>query len=160
MITQELVKELFDYHYGELYWRVSLSRSVKIGDAAGSVNSTGYKQTRINGKIYQNHRLIFLWHHGYLPKKVDHKDNISLNNAIDNLRIATSIENGQNAKKRVDNTSGVKGVYKVKSEKKWRVQLSVGKTRKSFGSYHDIQIAKFIAETMRYKYHGAYANHG
>jgi hypothetical protein len=53
---------------------------------------------------------------------VDHADRNGLNNQRYNLR-ATPDQNPQNAKIRIDNTSGFKGVSK--SGKKWRVQISV-----------------------------------
>lgn len=159
MITQELVLHLFDYRDGQLYWRVRPSTSVQIGAIAGSVNSTGYKQTRIDKKIYLNHRIIFLWHYGWLPKNVDHKDKNPLNNKIDNLRSATEAENSWNAKLRVDNTSGIKGVYKTKSDKKWRVQVQVNNKRKNIGGFDDLELAELVAIMAREKYHGAYANH-
>jgi hypothetical protein len=160
MITKELVQHLFDYRDGQLYWRVRPSTSVRIGAITGSVNSTGYRQTRINKKIYLNHRIIFLWHYGWLPKNVDHKDKNPLNNKIDNLRAATESENSWNAKVRVDNTSGIKGVYKTKSENKWRVQVQVNNKRKNIGGFDDLELAELVAIMAREKYHGAFANHG
>ena len=160
MITQDQVKDLFDYRDGELYWKVKLSNRIKIGDKAGNLDGRGYWQTRINGKNYLIHRIVFLMFNGYLPKKIDHANTNSLDNKIDNLRPATNFENGYNAKTPKNNTSGVKGVYWNKRQQKWHVQLAIKGKVKFFGQYHDIEVAKFIAETMRYKYHGAFANHG
>jgi hypothetical protein len=159
MITQDQVKDLFDYRDGELYWQISTS-NIKIGAKAGSVNSNGYRAIKVNGKHYKAHRLIFLYHYGYLPKYLDHIDGNSLNNCIKNLRPATISENSCNTKKRTDNKSGIKGVSWNKQNKKWIVQLQVKNKNRYFGLYHDIEIAKFIAETMRYKYHGAFARYG
>jgi hypothetical protein len=160
MITQKQVKDLFEYRDGELYWIVSLAHKIKIGDMAGSINNTGYRRVGVNNKDYLNHRLIFLMFHGYLPQYIDHIDGNLLNNRIENLRSATKSENSQNTRKRIDNSSGVKNVTWLKRDKKWRVELNVNGNRKNFGHYYDIEVAKFIAETMRYKYHGAFANHG
>ena len=129
-LTQDQLKDLFDYREGVLYWRISLSNRVKIGDKAGNVNSKGYLRANINGVRYYNHRIIFLMFYGYLPNLVDHKDNNPLNNKIENLREASSSQNNCNAKKRADNTSGIKGVSWRKRDKKWRVYLNVnGKTK-------------------------------
>ena len=160
MITQEQVKKLFDYRNGELYWMINPCKNVKIGDMAGSLNNKGYKRTSINKKIYSIHRLIFLMFHGYLPKVLDHIDGNRLNNQIENLREATAAQNQHNSKKPITNTSGVKCVFWHKQTKKWQVKLKTNGVSKSFGLYNDIEVAKFIAETMRYKYHGAFANHG
>jgi hypothetical protein len=160
MITQDQVKELFEYRAGELYWKVKPAQRVKIGDKAGTAKARGYIGVKIKRKLYPVHRLIFLMFYGYLPNCIDHIDNNPSNNKIENLRLATLSENQYNAKVRKDNKSGVKGVNWHKNVKKWCVQLVINGKTKHFGSYHDIQIAKFIAETMRYKYHGAFANHG
>ena len=160
MITQDQVKDLFDYRDGELYWKVATSKRIKIGDKVKSLGSDGYLRGTINGKKYANHRIIFLMFNGYLPKKVDHRDNNPLNNRIGNLREATVPQNAHNSKKPITNTSGVKGVVWHTQAKKWQVQLQVNGVHKYFGQYHDIDVAKFIAETMRYKYHGQFANHG
>ena len=159
-ITQNQVKDLFDYRDGELYWKISLAYKIKIGNKAGSLNGRGYLNTKIKGRLYRNHRIIFLYHHGYLPKCIDHIDGNKINNRIENLREATISQNICNARTRADNTSGVKGVSWHKQTKKWIVQLQVKNKAKYFGLYHDIEVAKFIAETMRNKYHGAFANHG
>ena len=160
MITQEQVKKLFDYRNGELYWMINPCKNVKIGDMAGSLNNKGYKRTSINKKIYSIHRLIFLMHYGYLPQCLDHIDGNKTNNKIENLREATPSQNCYNAKKSIINTSGVKGVSWDSNNKKWRVRFWISNIQKDFGSYYDIKVAKFIAETMRYKYHNAFANHG
>ena len=159
-ITQQLVKELFEYKDGVLYWKIKFSRSVNIGDKSGFIEKTGYCRNRINGKQYASHRLIYLYHHGYLPEFIDHIDNNPLNNRIENLREATAAQNQYNKKINKNNTSGVKGVHWHVRNKKWQVQLRIDGKPKSFGSYHDIEVAKFIAETMRHKYHGQFANHG
>jgi hypothetical protein len=160
MITQDQVKDLFEYRDGDLYWKVQPAYRIKIGSKAGTISSNGYWQTSIKHKKYSNHRLIFLMFYGYLPVEIDHIDNNPLNNRIENLREATRFENNYNIRKRADNTSGVKGVSWDKVRQKWRVQLCVEGKKKSFGYYHNIKVAKFIAETMRYKYHGAFARYG
>ena len=159
-ITQDQVKDLFEYRDGELYWKISLAHKIKINDMAGSINNGGYKRVGVNNKDYLNHRLIFLMHYGFLPAEIDHIDGNKVNNNIENLREATRSENNCNVRTRADNTSGVKGVCWHKRDKKWQVRVTVNGKEKHFGIYHDIEVAKFIAETMRYKYHGKFANHG
>jgi hypothetical protein len=159
-ITQDQVKELFEYCDGELYRKVKTNRNIKIGAKAGYLNKSGYVITSINGKLYFNHRIIFLMFHGYLPEFIDHIDNNPLNNQIENLREATSTQNQYNRLIQKNNTSGVKGVSWNTQKQKWHVQLRINNKLKYFGRYYDLEVAKFVAETMRYKYHGAFANHG
>jgi hypothetical protein len=99
-----------------------------------------------------------LFHHGYIPKIIDHIDNNPANNRIDNLREATQQENCFNSKKRKHNTSGYKNVVWHDSGKKWAVRLFINGSNKHFGLYFDKEIANFVAETMRYKYHKKFAN--
>ena len=159
MITQELVKKIFEYQKGELFWKIQVSNK-KIGDKAGRKQTLHYFQTRINGKYYYNHRIIFLYHHGYLPKCIDHIDGNCLNNSIENLREASLYQNQQNRKIAKNNTSGIKGIYKIKNKEKWCVRLKVNGKQNFFGNYHDLEVAKFVIETMRYKYHHQFANNG
>ncbi len=159
MITQELVKKLFEYRDGELYWKVKPSIRVDISKPAGYINH-GYKSIGFKRKYYKTHRLIFLMFEGYFPNQIDHIDGNKLNNSIKNLRCATHSENQCNKRISKKNTSGIKGIDWHQRLKKWRVQLSVNGKKKHFGLYHDIEVAKFIAETMRNKYHGNFANHG
>jgi hypothetical protein len=76
MLTQERVRELFDYHEdGYLIWKISVS-NVRKGDIAGCPNKAGYLRVRFDGKLYYIHRLIFLYHKGYLPRMIDHDNRI------------------------------------------------------------------------------------
>ena len=143
-LTQELILSLFDYRDGNLFWKVLKTKSVKIGDLAGTLRIDGYRMICVNYKLYPAHRLIFLYHHGYLPKFLDHIDGNPSNNDINNLREATSRENNRNAKKRKSvngkpTSSKYKGVYWDKRDKKWRVQIMSNGKRKSLG-YFDSEI--------------------
>lgn len=124
MLTQKRVKELFDYRDGELIRKVDVRRS-KVGDIAGSIDSHGYLHTGIDGKTYLNHRLVWLWHHGFMPEnQLDHIDQNPLNNRIDNLREASRSCNMRNRKQQ-KTTSGVKGVCWNKQGNKWQARITV-----------------------------------
>lgn len=146
--TQDLLKELFDYQDGELFWKVSKGSRANIGYRAGSVIRSGYLHVMINGKHYYNHRLIFLYHHGYLPEFLDHIDGDSLNNDISNLRVATQQENCRNKKKGKSingksTTSNFKGVTWDKQHQKWMSYIFVGGKRKHLGRFvSEIDAAK------------------
>jgi hypothetical protein len=161
MITQELLHELFEYREGALYWKSDRARGkIKAGSKAGHLEPRGYTVIELNGIRYKAHRLIFMMFNGYMPYQVDHEDNDPSNNKIENLRAASHGENQNNRPLQKNNTSGVKGVHWRKSIKKWAVQLQVDKKVKYFGSYFDLEVARFVSETMRYKYHGKFANRG
>jgi hypothetical protein len=158
-ITQDQVRDLFEYRDGELYWKINKGR-VKIGDKASAIDSHGYLRTSINGKLHKNHRIIFLMFNGYLPDCIDHIDGNPSNNRVENLRKATLSQNQHNAKTPKTNTSGIKGVNWYKRDKKWCVQLRVNGKKKHFGYYDSIEAAKLAIQKARVALHGAFANHG
>ena len=159
MITQNELKKLFEYKDGKLYWRISLGPRTKIGALAGCFAGEYYK-VRFKNKYYMIHRVIFMMFHGYLPKQIDHINNIKTDNRIENLRAANNSTNQQNVGLQKNNKSGIKGVSWHKATKKWVVQLGINGKPKHFGCYFDKEVARFVAETMRYKYHKEFANHG
>ena len=76
-IGYERVRELFRYDpvAGELYWRKS-RQGVNTRAPVGCVYSRrGYKYVEVYGVRYRVHRLVWLYHHGYLPEHgIDHID--------------------------------------------------------------------------------------
>lgn len=136
-LTQGRVRELFEYQDGNLIRRTSQGRRGKGGDVAGSLNSDGYMDTGVDGKLYRNHRLIWLWHYGYFPEHgLDHIDRDKLNNRIENLREASPSCNQRNTETRANNTSGVKGVSWCKRARKWRARIKINGEDIHLG-YHD-----------------------
>ena len=97
MLTQKYIHEIFSYDNGQLIRRTNLrGRNCRIGDVVGTVNSHGYRVTKIGGKIYTVHRLIYFYHHGVWPEFIDHINRNRDDNRIENLRSVTRSENGQN----------------------------------------------------------------
>ena len=163
MVTQALLKELFDYKDGKLVWKVQKAKRIKIGSVAGWANrdlhGQQYMNVELDGKSYKVHRLVFLYHNGYMPKRVDHIDGDRFNNKIENLRDVTASQNALNSKFRRSNTSGSKNVFLEQRSNKWRVQLRINGKSHSFGAYDDLELADLVATEARDKYHGAYARH-
>lgn len=136
MLTQARVKELFDYVDGDLIRKVRTSNCINIGDVAGGPDTHGYLQTTVDGRRRLNHRIIWLWHHGYTPEgMIDHRDQDHRNNRIDNLREVSRMCNMLNSKQQ-NSSSGVKGVYWRKDTRKWRAQVVYG-TKAHLGSFKD-----------------------
>ena len=115
-MNKSLLNELFEYRDGHLYWLKPNSNRVKIGQKAGSEDNKGYRRVRVSGKDYLAHRLIFLYHHGWLPEFVDHKDRDPRNNRIENLRPLTHSQNIANGKS-TTSSSGYRGVTALKNGK-------------------------------------------
>lgn len=157
MITKERANELFEYRDGALYWRVKKAYRVAVGAEAGCKNSHGYCVVRVDGVLCGAHRIIFLMHHGYFPKYVDHIDGNPLNNSIDNLREATNVENCCNRGKQSNNRSGSKNVHWKAKIKHWSVEIQVNKVKRYLGIYKDLELADLVAQEARDLYHGNFA---
>jgi hypothetical protein len=130
MITQNELKQMLDYDpiTGQFTWAVPNegATSVKIGKIAGHTNKiSGYHQICVNGKLYQSHRLAWLYVYGSFPSKnIDHINGVRDDNRIDNLREANYIENGQNRSINKNNTSGFIGVSYHKKQCKWTSRIT------------------------------------
>lgn len=153
MNTQESLKNLFYYKDGNLYWKND-NKAKKIKDKiAGDIGSTGYISISKDRKRYLAHRLIYLFHHGYLPKYVDHIDRNKTNNKIENLRPCTLQENSFNRISCKKNTSGFKNVTKHKTTNKWQVHFTISKKCVYVGLFDSLEVANLMAIEYRKKYH-------
>lgn len=166
MLTHEQVKALFDYREdGQLIRKVATNGpSGAVGTRVGSypkkvTRAWRYASTKVNGEHWCVHKLIFFWHHGYVPDQLDHINRNTLDNRIDNLREVSSTQNACNRGKFSNNTSGATGVSWHKMHHKWFVYVDVDKRRKNIGYFDDIELAELVALEAREKYHGLYANH-
>lgn len=106
----------------------------------------GYKkvQITIDGKRHwiKAHRAAFLLMTGKWPKEyIDHIDGERSNNSWKNLREATHAENTNNAKKRLDNKTGYKGVFYRKDMKKWTSSIHHNGKRIHLGTFGSPEIA-------------------
>jgi hypothetical protein len=157
-MTQEYAKSLFEYKDGHLYWKVNKTTRNLIGMKVGSPIN-GYYNVMVDGKNWRVHRLVFLMNYGYLPKIVDHINNIRSDNRIENLRAADKYTNAQNTLKRYDNQSGVKGVSWNTERQKWVVRINANKKLHQW--YVDcLEFAELLANEARVKFHGEFANKG
>ena len=158
MITQELIAETFEYRDGALYWK-AVTRSNKsslAGQIAGSIHKTGYRHITWMNRIHKAHRLIFMLHHGYLPKEIDHVNGDRADNRIQNLREVTRSQNQYN-KSMQRNLSGHRGVSWHKKSNKWAVRVMKDERSHSFGYFDDLELAALVAEEARIKLFGGHA---
>ena len=72
-VTQERLKELFKLTDKGLVWKVNRS-GVTIGKGSIVHKSTGYKLLKVDYRQYREHRLVWLYVYGTLPKTLDHID--------------------------------------------------------------------------------------
>jgi len=152
MITQKYLHSLFNYVDGDLVWKVSRQK-VAIGTVAGYVNPNGYKYITLDKKRHKAHRLVFMYHFGYLPKEIDHIDRNKLNNRIENLQEISHSDNCKNVGLKKSNTSGIPNVSFNKTKNKYQVRLRINQKTTSFGYYDDLNLAELVAIEARDKHY-------
>jgi hypothetical protein len=153
ILTQQKLKELFDYKDGFLYWKQRVANCIQIGQIAGCLDTNGYYKIRINKKMYGTHRIIFAWHHGFFPKQIDHIDRNPANNKIENLREASPAENMWNVAKNIRNTSGFRNVIYRKERKTWTCRFKINGKHICKGSFKTAEEASLFAEKLRKELH-------
>ena len=123
-------------------------------------NNHGYKLINLskNGKCktFKIHRLVgnaFLENPDN-KKVIDHIDKNKANNNVKNLRWATIQENGFNQGKRINNTSGFKGVSFHKKANKYQARIRVNGKRKHLGLFLTPEDASYAYETKAKEIHG------
>lgn len=162
-LTQGKLKELLNYDpdTGIFTWKVRKAHRVKIGDIAGVVNKdSGYRQIRIDERLYLAHRLAWLYVHGEFPKnETDHINHKRDDNRICNLRDVTQVENFQNKTMNKANKSGFNGILWVEKDKRWCVQIGFNGRTKYLGYFKDIEDAIQCRKEANIK-HGYHPNHG
>lgn len=86
----------------------------------------GYLGTSYGLDTYYAHRLVWQYHHGVVPKALDHIDGDPKNNRIENLRECTPGQNQHNSRRKSNNRSGYKGVaFCTGYVKPWRARIVV-----------------------------------
>jgi hypothetical protein len=128
--SKERLLELFEYKDGILFNRTTRGRRGKKGARVGTGNGHGYLQTRIDGKQYVLHRLIYIMHNGDIEEGlcIDHIDGDPSNNRIDNLRKVTLQENQFNR-------PTAKGYYWQKAKQKYHAKIFIDGKAKFLGLF-------------------------
>jgi hypothetical protein len=158
--TQDLVKKHIRYEDGNLYWiDFSIRPTAKTGPIGYKCKS-GYVVIKFMKKTTTVHRIIFLYHHGYLPKGIDHINGDKSDNRIENLRDASHCQNMWNVKKKAANTSGYKGVSFHKPAKKWISQIKKDNKHYYLGLFDCPKKAYEAYCNKALELHGDFANLG
>ncbi|MFA5897731.1 MAG: HNH endonuclease [Hyphomicrobium sp.] len=131
---------------------------VKPGQQAGHICTSGHRQIMLFGQLYLAHVLAWFYMTGGWPRRdIDHADTCPDNNKWKNLRLASRSLNMANAKKYMNNTSGFKGVHRLKNSGLYQARIKHNKKDIYLGSYKSAKDAHtaYCAAAVRLK--GAFA---
>jgi len=137
-LTQEYLKSILNYNpeTGVLTWAIFKNARAQIGDVAGTKDSKGYIQIRIDNRFYRAHRIIWIYVYGETPThNIDHIDGNRSNNAISNLRLASVSQNNQNRKRNEKSSTQYKGIYLVKKSGKFVAQIKKNRVHHYLGLF-------------------------
>ena len=145
-LSQERLKELLHYdpNTGVFAWAKE-RRGVTVGKIANNCSpTTGYIRIRVDGFLYNAHRLAWLYMSGSLPdKEIDHRNGIRADNRWKNLRNGTHGLNQQNRRRVNKNnlSGGLLGVTRPKNGIRFQVKITVGGKQQYIGSFPTAEIA-------------------
>lgn len=159
MLTAERLRQVLHYDpaTGIFTWRVRTSSRAAAGSRAGFSRKDGYRLIGIDGEIYLEHRLAWLYVKGEWPEKdIDHEDVDPSNNRFGNLRPATHSQNHCNKKTPANNTSGFKGVSWNKKDRVWQALIKLRGKSHYLGGFGDPAEAHAAYCAASAKLHGEF----
>lgn len=129
------------------------------GAVTGWVMPRGYRQIRLDDRLYLAHRLAWLIIHGEpVPLVIDHVDGNPGNNRIDNLRPASQAENIANSRMHYDNPTGVKGVRFSKGGR-FNARIKINYREINLGTFDTLEAAAEARREAAMRLQGTFARH-
>ena len=171
ILSPDYVKLLFTYDNGKLIWNqrplehfkcirnCNMWNTQNAGKEAGRIRKSGkgYRcDIGIDNISYSRYIIVWAIHKNeWRPGEIDHKDVDSLNDKIENLRIANKFQNIMNRKVSKNNKLGIKGVRKKCGKFESAIKIH-GKTI-YLGRFLNLEDAKFAYLEAANKYAGEFA---
>ena len=151
-MNQKYLRDIFDYHPSGRLIHKKRRPGCTVGKMVeGSVRKDGRRRIDIlrdgKRKSYLHYRLIYLWHHGYLPEQIDHINRDPSDDRIENLRETDHVRNAHNANLSKRNSSGHTGVSPESG--KWRVRVYYKGKNHNGGLIADFDEACATADRLR-----------
>lgn len=128
---------------------------------AGSFHPTGYMVVCVGNIRYKAHRVIWRIMTDESPDEIDHINGDGTDNRFDNLRAATHAENGRNQRRPKNNSSGVKGVHKLRGPNRGIVyvaRIGIDGNRIHLGTFATIDEAKAAYDAAAHRFFGEFAH--
>lgn len=159
-IDQQFLKQHFDYdkNTGELTYKWD-NLLGKAGSSATAKHSAGYLTTRINGKDYLVHRIIWLMQTGQWPKQIDHINHVRTDNRWDNLREVDNKTNHMNESLAKNSTTKYVGVSHIASTGRYRAHIMIDGKQIHLGVF-DTDVEAYNARCQANKQYKFHINHG
>lgn len=140
-ISQARLLEVLNYNptTGALTWRTKASKKCVVGAEAGCKTPAGYIRITIDGTPHMAHRLAWQHFHGEeAAALIDHRNRCRTDNRINNLRLATDVDNAQNVVWGRPNKGGHRGIHWNKRLCKWVATIRNGEGRRlHLGAFDD-----------------------
>lgn len=124
------------------------------GSVAGTIQTDGYRQVSVRGRLLLAHRVIWFMHHGTWPEyMIDHINGKRDDNRIENLRDVPQVVNI--AARGVRSKSGFKGVYPAGA--RFIAQIRVDGELKSLGKFARAEDAHRAFKIAHVQQHGPHS---
>ncbi len=108
----------------------------------------------------RRHTIVWAFHKGEWCLGLDHANRDSLDDHLDNVRVASHNQNMANARLRSDNKSGYKGVHWNTQANKWCAKINVYKKQVHLGFFDDRELAHAAYSEATKKYYGEFGCDG
>lgn len=153
--SQNRLKELFNYDPATgIFTRREDRKRWKASTPCGAIGKAGYVAILVDAKLYQAHRLAWVYMTGAQPTYgVDHINGARSDNRWSNLREAGQSENSANKIKHRKKTAA-KGVHPYGTRGRYRARIEKAGTKIDLGTFASEAEAKAAYDAAAKVLHG------